>query len=148
MWAGTEDYLLSSLQIVVNKAMRVVCNVGKSVKLEELYKQTNWLSVRQSAVYHSLMAARRILCTQQPRYLYNKLSEALRFERERQHDHDTRFGAVQAAPRLALISASWLYRVVELYRRLPADIVALPAGCSGDKLYKKTLRKWVISNCD
>ena len=98
VWAGTEDYLLSSLRIVVNKAMRVVCNVGKSVKLEELYKQTNWLSVRQSAVYHSLMAARRILCTQQPRYLYNKLSEALRFERERQHDHDTRFGAVQAAP--------------------------------------------------
>ena len=55
---------------------------------------------------------------------------------------------MQAAPRLALISASWLYRVVELYRSLPADIVDLPVGGSEDRLYKKTLRKWVLSNCD
>ena len=43
VWAGKEDYLLSSLQIVVNKAMRVVCNVGKSVHVEELRRRTKWL---------------------------------------------------------------------------------------------------------
>ena len=53
---------------------------------------------------------------------------------------------MQAAPRLALISASWLYRVVEHYRSLPVDIVELPVGGSGDRLYKKTLKKWVMSN--
>ena len=146
VWGGTENYLLNSLQIVINKAMRVVCNVGKSVRVEELQRRTNWLSVRQAAIYHSLMAARRILSTQQPRYLYEKLSGALQFERERQHDYGTRYGAVQAAPRLALISASWRYRVVELYRNLPADIMDLPVGGSGDRLYKTTLRKWVVSN--
>ena len=146
VWGGTESYLLNSLQIVINKAMRVVCNVGKSVRVEELQRRTNWLSVRQAAIYHSLMAARKILCTQQPKYLYEKLSEALRFERERQHDYETRYGAVQAAPRLALISASWRYRVVELYRSLPADIVELPVGGSGDTVYKKLLRKWVSTN--
>ena len=146
VWGGTESYLLNSLQIVINKAMRVVCNVGKSVRVEELQRRTNWLSVRQAAIYHSLMAARKILCTQQPKYLYEKLSEALRFERERQHDYETRYGAVQAAPRLALISASWRYRVVELYRSLPADIMELPVGGSGDTVYKKLLRKWVSTN--
>ena len=47
------------------------------------------LSVRQAAIYHSLMEARRILSTKQPLYLYDKLSAALQ---ERQHGHDTPAG--------------------------------------------------------
>ena len=144
---GTEDYLLNSLQIVVNKAMRVICNVGKSVKVEELQRRTKWLSVRQAAAYHSLMTARRILATKQPQYLYQKLSGALQFENDRRHNYGTRHGATTAAPRLALISASWLYRVVEHYRSLPRDIVELRVGLNGDQVYKNLMRKWVISNC-
>ena len=127
--------------------MRIVCNVGKSVKTEELQRRTRWLSVRQAAAYHSLMVARRILITQQPQYLYQKLTKSLRFENERQHNHDTRYGAFQAAPRLALISASWLYRVVEMYRSLPEVMKELPAGGNKDQLYKNMLRKWVTANC-
>ena len=127
--------------------MQVVCNVGKSVKIEELQKRTNWLSVRQAAVYYSLMDARRILTTKQPVYLYGKLSEALNFENTRQHDYGTRHGTIEtAAPRLALISSSWRYRVVELYRRLPGDIVELPVAGNRDQLYKSTVRKWVKQN--
>ena len=92
------------------------------------------------------MAARRVPTTKQPCYLYSKLSEALHRDNERSHDYETRHGSTQAAPRLALISSSWLYRVVRLYRSLPADIVELPVGGSGDRLYKKTLKKWVMSN--
>ena len=146
-WGGTEDYLLNSLQIVVNKAMRIVCNVGKSVRTEELQRRTRWLSVRQAVAYHSLMVARRILITQQPQYLYQKLTKSLQFENERQHNYGTRYGAFQAAPRLALISASWLYRVVDMYRSLPVVMKELPAGGNKDQLYKNMLRKWVTANC-
>ena len=144
-WGGTEDYLLNSLQIVVNKAMRVVCNVGKSVTVEELQRRTRWLSVKQAAAYHSLMDARRILNTKQPRYLYQKLSKALSIER--QHNYNTRHGAVEAAPRLALISSSWFYRVMDLYRRLPVDMKELPMGGNKDQIYKSKMRKWVMTNC-
>ena len=102
--------------------------------------------MRQAAVYHSMMAARRILSTKQPCYLYNKLSEALRIENERSHDYGTRHGVTQAAPRLALISSSWLYRVVHLYRSLPGDMVELPVGGSRDQVYKRRLRKWITDN--
>ena len=146
VWGGTEHYLLNSLQIVINKAMRVVCNVGKSVRVEELQKRTRWLSLRQAIVYHSLMVARRILTTEQPKYLFKKLSETLQQQNERRHNYGTRHGSSQAAPRLALISASWLYRVEELYRRLPGDIVELPLGGSKDQLYKNMLRTWVVAN--
>ena len=40
----------------------------------------------------------------------------------------------------------WRYRVVDLYRRLPGNIVDLPVGGSRDQLYKSTVRKWVTSN--
>ena len=149
VWGGTEQYLLNSLQIVVNKAMRVVCNVGKSVKVEELQKRTRWLSVRQAVVYHSLMVARRVLTTEKPKYLFIKLSEVLQLQNERSHNHGTRHNTIlPAAPRLALISSSWLHRVVELYRRLPGDIVELPVGPgTRDQMYKNKLRTWAIINC-
>ena len=125
--------------------MRVICNVGKSVKVEELQRRTKWLSVSQAVAYHSLMVARRILTTEQPKYLFVKLSKAI--QNERRHNYGTRHGTIQAAaPRLALISALWLYRVVEMYRRLPRDMVALPVGGNRDKLYKNRLRTWVIMN--
>ena len=89
------------------------------------------------------MEARRILSTKQPVYLYNKLSTALQ---ERQHGHDTRHGAHQAAPRLALIKSSWLYRVAADMKRMPWDLLQLPAGGSRDKAYKARLRAWVISD--
>ena len=132
---------MDSLQIVVNKAMRVVCKVGKIVRIRDLQKMTNWLSVRQAAQYHSLMEARRILSTKQPVYLYDKLSAALQ---ERQHGHDTRHGARQAAPRLALIESSWLHRVTADMRRMPPDLLQLPVGGNRDEAYKARLRAWVI----
>ena len=50
VWGGCEEYLLDSLQIIINKAMRVICNVGKSVKIEVLQQKTGWLSIRQVSV--------------------------------------------------------------------------------------------------
>ena len=106
------------------------------------------LSVRQAVVYHSLLVARKVLTTEQPKYLYRKQSEALQLQNERSHNYGTRHCTIQpAAPRLALISTTWLYRVEELYRRLPRDIVGLPLGGSKDQLYKNKLRTWVVTNC-
>ena len=116
---------MDSIQIVINKAMRVVCKVGKSVAFRDLQRMTNWLSVRQVAQYHSLMEARRILMMRQPVYLYNKLSAALQ---EGQHEHDTRHGARQVEPRLALIRSSWLYRVTADMKRMPGTCWRCPGG--------------------
>ena len=144
VWGGCEEYLLDSLQIIINKAMRVICNVGKSVKIEDLQQRTGWLSIRQAVMYHSLMDARRVMTTRQPTYLHHKLSGALT---EGQRLHNTRHGAQQAAPRLALIQSSWLPRAAAGYRRLPRDLVALPRGVGGrDQAFKGRLRKWVVQN--
>ena len=143
VWGGCEDYLLDSLQVIINKAMRVICNVGKSVKIEVLQQKTGWLSIRQAVMYHSLMDARRVMTTRQPAYLHHKLSLALA---EGERLHNTRYGAQQAAPRLALIQSSWLHRAAAGYRRLPGSLVALPRGAGKDKAFKGKLKKWVVQN--
>ena len=145
VWGGCEGYLFDSIQLVISKAMRTICKVGKSVPIKNLQKMTNWFSVRQAAKYHSLMEARRILATKQPVYLYGKLSAALQ---ERQHAHDTRHGARPAAPRLALIESSWLHRVVADMRRMPRALLVMPVGGSRDKEYRARLRAWVISDTE
>ena len=143
VWGGTEQYLLDSIQLLINKTMRVICKVGKSTKISDLQRMTGWMSIRQSVKYHSLMEARRILTSQQPAYLYTKLSTALQ---GRQHEHDTRHGGQLAAPRLALVESSWLHRVVADYLRLPRDIVELPKRGNRDQAFRRKLRAWVETN--
>ena len=134
---------MDSIQLVMNKAMRVICKVGKSVRIKDLLKMTGWLSIRQAAQFHSLMEARRILNTHQPVYLFDKLTAALQ---ARPHAYDTRHGAVAAEPRLALLRSSWLHRVVADMRRMPRDLLQLPVGGMRDKAFRTRLRDWVISD--
>ena len=55
LWAGTEDYLLKALQILQNKAARVVARRGKYTPVAELLGQCGWLSVKQLVFYHSVV---------------------------------------------------------------------------------------------
>ena len=123
---------------MINKAMRAICKVGRSVKIEELQRRTNWLSVRQAVMYHSLMEARRVLVTGEPRYLYERLTNG-RLEPL----HQTRHGAVPPGPRLALTRSSWRFRVLEAQERLPRELAALPLGENRDRIYRSRLRIWV-----
>ena len=128
----------------MNKAMRVIGKVVKSVRIKDMQKMTNWLSIRQAAQVHSLMEARRILKTQQPVYLFGKLTVALQ---ARQHGYNTRHSAVQAEPRIALIRSSCLYMVTADMRRMPRDLLQLPVGRGRkEKAYRARLRSLVISD--
>ena len=54
VWGSTSEFLLSSLQILQNKAARYVTKLGWYTPVKTLLTQCGWLSVRQLAVYHSL----------------------------------------------------------------------------------------------
>ena len=70
LWSGTEDYLMKSLQIVQNKAARIVTRCGKRTPVRNLLKQCGWLSIAKLGVYHSLVLMFNILQSQCPKYLY------------------------------------------------------------------------------
>ena len=66
VWGGCEEYLMSALQIMQNKALRAVCKRGKRYPIKEMLKETNWLNVHQLSVFHTLMQAKKILVQKQP----------------------------------------------------------------------------------
>ena len=74
LWSGCESYLLNSLQIIQNKAARVVTKCGKRTSIKSLLAQCGWMSVAQLSMYHSLVLVYKILATKSPAYLYSKLS--------------------------------------------------------------------------
>ena len=75
LWGGTEDFLLSSLQIVQNKAARVVAKRGIYTPVCDLLRQCGWLSVRQLVFYHSVILVHKTLQNKSTNYLYIKLAQ-------------------------------------------------------------------------
>ena len=74
LWGGAADYLLSSLQIIQNKAARVVSKRDKYTPIVELLCQCGWLSVRQLVFYHSVMQIYKTKQTSYPKYISDKLN--------------------------------------------------------------------------
>ena len=71
LWSGCEEYLVKSLQVVQNKAARVVARLNIFTPTKELMMVCGWLSVRQLLVYHSLVLLYRTVQMQMPLYLYS-----------------------------------------------------------------------------
>ena len=78
LWSDCEKYLTKSLQVVQNKAARVVTKCGRRTPIKDMLKQCGWLSVSQLGVYHSLVLLFKILETKAPQYLFLKLSNQVK----------------------------------------------------------------------
>ena len=73
LWSGAEKYLMKSLQLVQNKAARIVAKQGRRTPIRTLLNQCGWLSVSQLGIFHLLVTVYKVLHTQSPHYLYSKL---------------------------------------------------------------------------
>ena len=137
---GTEDYLLNALQVMQNRAARLVCNRGKLYSSRKALKEVGWLSVRQLILYHSLLQAKKTLETKQPLYLYQKLvgkrEEEPRYQTRQQVGGSLR----RDHARLELTKKSWRWRVQKAWGELPPKI----RGINGNLMeFKSELKTWV-----
>ena len=143
LWSGCEGYLLNSLQIVQNKAARLVTKCGKRTPIKSLLTQCGWLSVAQLSVYHSQVLVFKVLATKSPRYLYEKLSGTqgetyyrTRFIRDQQSSQPDSTAEGDIAKR------SFKYRASAQWNSLPLNI----RQSSNLKEFKFKLKKWVLSH--
>ena len=143
VWGGCEEYLMNGLQIVQNKVMRAVCKRGKRYPIKKMLKELNWLSVRQLAVFHSVMQVKKILDAKQPAYLYDRLvgGNRLRYARRLVPGGELRVGG---KPRLSLIESSWRWRAAQHWTELPRSLKAT-AKLSA---FRANLRIWVKENVE
>ena len=139
LWGGCSSYLLKTLQVIQNKAARVVTKLDWSTPTEELLKQCGWLSVHQLAVYHSVLVVYKVLQSKSPEYLTSMFNTKYQY-RTRQADS----GVIKhmSCPRLTLTSNSFRYQASGHYNGLPGHIRnsrSLPQ-------FKTQVKKWIVEN--
>ena len=141
LWAGTEKYLLKSLQIVQNKAARIVTRKGKRTHVKVLLRECGWLSVVQLGVFHSLVTIYKIFQTKSPHYLYLTLSSDCSRVLRASSDLRIRLGSEsQAGTELA--KKSFKYRATRHWNMLPLEI----KQATKVETFKFKLKKWVSEN--
>ena len=148
LWSGCEKYLINSLQIVQNKAARLVTKCGRMTPVKSILSQCGWLSVAHLSVYHSLVLVFKILATKSPQYLFDKLSGT----RGETH-YKTRYILSQSRDKMITLGSdsqaegelarrSFVYRCSAQWNSLPVEL----REASNLKIFKPKLRKWVLEN--
>ena len=69
VWGGCEGYLARSLQVIQNRVARVVTKKPWSTPVKLLLSECGWLSVRQLAMYHTVVLVFKVLKTGTPSYI-------------------------------------------------------------------------------
>ena len=141
LWGGAADYLISSLQIIQNKAARVVSKRDKYTPIVELLRQCGWLSVRQLVFYHSVIQIYKTKQTSSPKYISDKLNFEFPYNTRLASSESVRMGA-EFKSKLALTEKSFINRSTVNFNQLPTELKQMIKI----EVFKKKLKQWVIQN--
>ena len=140
-WGGCSDYLINFLQVLQNRAARLVTRHGLFTPNAVVLHQCGWLSVRQMVHYHSLVLVAKIKLQHRPEYFRNhfssefpsrtRLATGLGIRREDHYKHD-------------VTKTSFAPRTTATWNLLPANIRSLQ---SVDQ-FKQHLRPWIKQNIE
>ena len=60
LWGGCSDYLIKFIQVIQNRAARLVTKLDWYTPVQKLLDQCGWLSVKQLVEYHSLLLVYKV----------------------------------------------------------------------------------------
>ena len=138
LWGGCEKYLLKSLQVIQNKAARVVAKVDWNTPTQSLLSQCGWLSVHQLAVHQTVVLVHKILKSGQPQYLYNLFN--LNYNvKTRLADQQLLKPTQGEAPENDLVSDSFRWRAIRHWNSLPLEIRTITLTTK----FKRESKQWI-----
>ena len=131
VFGGLDIGEIKEIQVLQNKAARLVCHAPPRTSRVELYEKLGWLSVHQLISYHTLITIFRIRSSSEPEYLAEFLKNENRNE-----------SIVVPNSRLSVAKNSLLFRGSTLWNQLPLNMrKSTKIGC-----FKKGVKKWISSN--
>ena len=156
LWAGCEDYLVTALQVIQNKAARSITRLSFFTPTKTVLKTCQWMSVRQLMTYHSLVLLYKTLKHKTPEYLYHRVTAGGKFPYktrqaatcpegfsfEIQHPVDSGSVRQVTGNKLDLSKNGWCWRSVEMFNTIP-DHIRLETNLVN---FKKKLKVWVDLN--
>ena len=111
LFGGCNTGQIKSLQVLQNRAARVVTHLPPRSNRELMYNKLNWLTVNQLVVYHTLLTVFKIRLSGEPEYLAKYLK------------NDNRQGKIIVPnTTLSLARKSFTWRGSENWNTLPADL--------------------------
>ena len=128
LFGGCDAQEVKELQVLQNKAARIVTHSPLRAGRQEMFDQLGWLSVKQLILYHSLLTVYRIRNSQEPEYLAYRLSR------------ENRYGnIVLPKSNLSLHRNSFGYRAARDWNQLPQGLRQIRTI----KSFKKELTTWI-----
>ena len=143
LWAGCEKHLITSLQLIQNKAARLVTKGARDTPIRVLLGQCGWLSVMQLGVYHSLVLTFKVKTSKSPYYLYSKLWDTgtVAYGTRSVTEGKIRLGRESQAV-TGLARSSFIYRIFQEWNSLPLET----RQAENLSIFKLKVRKWIAEN--
>lgn len=141
VWSAASSSHLKQLQVAQNKAARLVLRCSLRTSVVEMHERLAWLMVKQRLSVNMLVYFHKIINTQTPKFLYDKIIYT-----SDTHLHYTR-GANSRQIFLPLsksdsMKRTVLYRSIVLWNDLPVDVREI----KGKTGFKKRLRVYLSSS--
>ena len=131
LFGGLDKGQVRDIQVMQNKAARLVCHAQPRTRRSALFDQLGWLSVNQLISYHTLISVFKMRASGEPEYLAQFLSNDNRNDR-----------LVIPNTDLTLTKNSFAFRGPEQWNQLPIQLrKQVKIGT-----FKKELKKWIFEN--
>ena len=131
VFGGMELGDMKEIQLLQNKAARLVCRAPPRSNRSDLYEKLGWLTINQMVCYYTLISLFKIRSSNDPEYLAKQLNNSGRNGRIKTNN-----------PRLTMVSNSFCYRGPRQWNSLPSAIQ------NQVKLgpFKKLVKQWIVNN--
>ena len=139
-WGGGSAYLLQYLQVLQNRAARMVTKLSWSTSTSKLLNQLGWLSVKQLVEFHSLTLLFKMISQAKPAYFHDKLNT--------EFPYPTRLAAGNGLRRLETYQydatkMGFVHRTSVTWNLLPSNIIRTAETLTK---FKKSLKPWIQKN--
>ena len=144
VWGGTSKKNLDSLQVIQNRAAKLVTRRWQSSTIDNL-RAIDWLSVNQLAFYHTVLLMYKIKSSRYnedisvPQYLLNMFEWSYQY-----NTRQVQGGKIKpkGIPRLDITKSSFRYRAADQFNQLPEDVInSKTIDCFKDKV-----KLWIKEN--
>ena len=133
LYGGLDKSNIKKIQILQNKAARIVCQVPSFAHRSPLFKKLGWLTVNQLVTYHSLVVLQKIRLSREPEYLTGLLTR------------ESRNGRIMVTnTHLGLALNSFCYRGPNEWNNLPSFL----RSETNIRTFKRELKTWILNNVD
>ena len=131
LWGGLSKQELDDLQVIQNKAVRVVLRDPPRSSRNEMFERSGYMTVRQLVFYHTVLNVYKIKLHKEPEYLFSNL------QRE-----NIRNNIIIAKTDLTLTRNGFIFRGSEGWNSMPLDIRRLEKV----GLFKRKVKEWILLN--